>query len=376
MSLPDSYKGREQSYLKHSFLSDYLPKWAHKLSYGNATKKIWFVDCFAGPDKSTDPSLMDTSIGISLEALAAVERSGKCQVGAVFVEKDRNKYSKLVKFLEENYPQVDKRHFNSSFGDVTCEIEKVIKSDPAFIFVDPFGWSGAEMELFQRLVDHGNTPRDVLVNVMFDFMNRVKEHPDKQQREKIGAFFGLDVGAELPDSIDEEGMCQLYRSRLVNNCKRKYTADTQIPHPSMERTWFELIVGGGHPEVLRVFRESERKVALLAAPIREIARRDRRATRKSGRFQDELPLTPQGPDPFFKRKDDLNKVSGLILDSLDNGNKKWIDIWPIVLSKLHVTYSEASQSIQILHREGKVHIYGMKERQRAPEDDSEVGLAK
>src|SRR5690606_12122919 len=100
----------------------------------------------------------------------------------------------------------DKRQFNGSFGDHVADIEQAIGHDPAFIFVDPFGWKGAEIGLFERLVNHGNTPRDVLVNVMFDFMNRVKANPDPLYRLQLGEFFGLGAGIELPADLDEDGI--------------------------------------------------------------------------------------------------------------------------------------------------------------------------
>jgi three-Cys-motif partner protein len=72
MAIPPEYHGREQSYLKHQFLREYLRRWGHKIaSLGrNKRVKIWYVDCFAGPWRSEDEQLSDTSIHIGLSALS------------------------------------------------------------------------------------------------------------------------------------------------------------------------------------------------------------------------------------------------------------------------------------------------------------------
>ena len=66
MAIPVEYQGREQSYLKHRFLKDYLDAWGHKL--GKTKRKLWYVDCFAGPWGSKSPDLTDTSIATALSA--------------------------------------------------------------------------------------------------------------------------------------------------------------------------------------------------------------------------------------------------------------------------------------------------------------------
>lgn len=372
--IPEGYRGREQSLLKHQFLRDYLPAWAHKLARGAATRKIWFVDCFSGPDKSTDPGLMDTSIGISLRVLSDVHQETGRSVGAIFIEKHKAKFGTLSRFLDSNHPNVDKYRFNSLFSESVDEVERLIGNDPAFIFVDPFGWVGAEMAHVKRLVNHGNTPRDVLVNVMFDFMNRVKSMPDPVYRRQLGDFFGLESGVEFDTTLDEAGICELYRHQLRKICSREYTADIQIPHPTQDRTWFELVVGGGHPEVLKVFRACERRVAEAAAPVREQAKRDKRAVSKKSRGQPELLLQPVGADQFYNRSDDIRQIPELIRESLMRGAIVWVALWPKILESLHVTYSEASQAAQALARSGSITIEGLGPKERAPKDHSVLKL--
>lgn len=71
MTVPSEYHGREQSFLKHRVLQQYLQRWGKKLGSLSRTRlvRLWYVDCFAGPWRNKSASLEDTSIEIGLRAL-------------------------------------------------------------------------------------------------------------------------------------------------------------------------------------------------------------------------------------------------------------------------------------------------------------------
>lgn len=69
VSVPDAYRGREQSYIKHELLRAYLKRLflivgmgAHRLG----VHELSYVDCFAGPWQDESRDLGSTSIAISL----------------------------------------------------------------------------------------------------------------------------------------------------------------------------------------------------------------------------------------------------------------------------------------------------------------------
>src|SRR3982751_1211398 len=106
MQVPTEYHGREQSYLKHLVLREYLSQWAHKLgsTARRGIARLWYVDTFAGPWKQRHPELRDTSFAIGLEELEAAARTWRdrglaVELSAVFIEKDKNAYAELQDFL-------------------------------------------------------------------------------------------------------------------------------------------------------------------------------------------------------------------------------------------------------------------------------------
>jgi hypothetical protein len=63
----ERYAGREQAWVKHYFLGNYLERLVHKVAASFDT--IVYVDGFSGPWKSEAEDFADTSFGIALEAL-------------------------------------------------------------------------------------------------------------------------------------------------------------------------------------------------------------------------------------------------------------------------------------------------------------------
>ena len=75
MTVGKSYEGREQSYLKHRVLEEYLISWAFKL--GSKATRLWYIDSFAGPWGSGDEDLADTSVAIGTKALETVRDASR-----------------------------------------------------------------------------------------------------------------------------------------------------------------------------------------------------------------------------------------------------------------------------------------------------------
>jgi three-Cys-motif partner protein len=182
MDVPVEYRGREHTWLKHRVLGLYLDGWAHKL--GSVARRrsvrLWYVDCFAGPWKARDDDLRDTSIVVGLDALEAarntwLSRGYSIETHAVFVERDPRAYRALTKYLASRGGGTTTHPLNMEFGAAVPNMERLVGDDAAFVFVDPTGWKGAGMHFIAPLLRKPR--RDVLVNVMFDHINRFKDDP-------------------------------------------------------------------------------------------------------------------------------------------------------------------------------------------------------
>ncbi len=88
--------------------------------------------------------------------------------------------------------------------------------------------------------------RDVLINVMYNHINRFKNDSREFLRDHFRDLFGTD----LPSGLDEDAMMDLYRANLKEECGLSFSADVAIPHKTSERTWFHLVLGVNRKEGL------------------------------------------------------------------------------------------------------------------------------
>ena len=236
MRVPPEYQGREQSLLKHRVLHEYLLGWGLKL--GSVARgrraRLCYVDGFAGPWKAQSAELDDTSIAIGLNALEEAAQTWRehgvhIDIEAAFVEKDDTAFGDLDRYLKRRTGTVKTFARHGEFGNFVPELQRWLGQDAGLIFVDPTGWKGAAMRFIAPLVK-GSRPRDVLVNVMFDHINRFKDDPRTFLREQMRDFFGLG-DSELPDRLDEEQLFSLYRTKLKKLCGIPHAADLANPAP-------------------------------------------------------------------------------------------------------------------------------------------------
>jgi three-Cys-motif partner protein len=94
------YVGREQSFVKHVFLEEYLERLVYKTA--SAYPHIVYVDGFAGPWQSANEKFKDTSFGIALNALRQAKASWKqrgrdVKMSAFLVERDATAYRQLAR---------------------------------------------------------------------------------------------------------------------------------------------------------------------------------------------------------------------------------------------------------------------------------------
>jgi len=376
MHVPEVYIGREQSYLKHQVLYEYLIEWGIKLaSVGKQRQvRLCYVDAFSGPWKARGANLEDTSIAIGIKALRAASETwgGDVKIEAFFVEKDPLAFAELERF---NASQPDGIKMNARCGEFGAHINELntwLKRDAAFIFVDPKGWKGAAMRFIAPLMKEPR--RDVLVNVMFDHINRFKDDPRPFLRQQMRDFFGL-ADSNLPEMLDEEDLFRLYRSNLKSLCEVKYAADLAIPHPTDDRTKFRLVVGGSSPAVLELFRRIEAKViGRQAATVREVATL-RKAEERTG--QGSLFVAPPAIDRSYMtlHEKGLKDAPKALLQALHECRAiPFRDVWPEVLEANHITKVELARIAWDLHREDKIKITNLNERQRTVKDENTILL--
>jgi three-Cys-motif partner protein len=376
MEVPAEYHGREQSFLKHRVLHEYLVRWGRKIGSlsRKRTLRVWYVDCFAGPWSSGNPNLEDTSIHIGVQALAKAAETWRAaghgiEANAVFVESNRSAFETLRKHLADREGPVKTQALHGEFGQHVDTIAGMLGEDPAFIFVDPTGFKGVAMSFIASLARH--RMRDVLVNVMFEHINRWKDDPRGFLRDQMREFFGLE-DVDLPPGLSEDDLLALYRENLKTRCGLKHAADLAVPHPTRDRSWFHLVVGGNHQDVLRVFRDVETSViATEAAAVRDGATK-RRQQELTGQYA--LPLDTASPvEPRFEARYGIGPAQLVdhVVAALGPGRRRFDAIWPALLEAHHVPFADVARAARDAEATGRLAIDRKKSsaRRALPKDD-------
>src|SRR6266850_3714951 len=96
-----NYKDREQAFVKHCLLQNYLPQLAYKIS--TTWDALVFVDGFAGPWQTRDPQYSDSSFGVALETLRKCQEGLKAKgrdfkVRLILVEEEKDSFLRLKQF--------------------------------------------------------------------------------------------------------------------------------------------------------------------------------------------------------------------------------------------------------------------------------------
>lgn len=219
MAIPEAYRGREQSYVKHHFLREYLERVLFvTLSPKSRFTEFVYIDGFAGPWKSQAEGYTDTSFAIAIGQLriardkyAAMGHTVKMR--CVFVEAS-GKYRELQDAVKK-ITDIDIKVFHGRFEDHVTEILTWIgpsRSTFVLTFVDPNGWS-VDLKAIKPLL--ARKPGEAIYNFMYSFMRRFPDHPD----EKVQVPYDLPLGKDWRQKLDvslpfDEAVISLFASQL------------------------------------------------------------------------------------------------------------------------------------------------------------------
>ena len=377
--VPQAYKGREQSFIKHIILEKYLEVLAYKalFTYGEFN----FVDAFSGPWKSADANFQDTSFIKAIEVLTRVQRDIRALrrpafVRCIFVEKTKNSYERLEAACK-SVKEIKVIPLRGKFEDLIPEILKQAAKGFVLAFIDPKGWTGFSFEKIQPLLSR--SPNEVLINFMYDFVGRFIEHDDPKIRASLDNLFGSkDWPNKLrTDCSREESIMGLFSDELKGRGKFQYVISTPIMKPTRDRTLYHIVFGTRHTEGIKVYREAERKALRQQIESREQAKLDQRVEKnKQGELltAQMLPLEQQ----FHKDLDEeRTKARREVLSLLSQYSPlPYAKIWPEILLKCRLRWTELHEIISAMRKSGSIEISTWQPRQRVPKDADILRLLK
>jgi len=278
---PEYYKGREQTYLKHFFLERYLERVAYNI--GSFANEFVYVDGFSGPWQSGDEVLDDTSFMIAIkklrqvrEGLAKISRTPK--IRCLFVEKDPASYRALEAAVR-NVTDIEVQPLNGEFEQSIPAVLKFVGKAFSLVFIDPTGWTGFGLKQITPILQH--RPGEVLVNFMFDYINRFLDDPRPDIASSFTELFG---GPGWETAVRtavrrEDAIVELYRERMRAAGGFAHVTSTRILKPTHDRSYFYLVYGTRHFKGLVEFREVERKAVDEQERVRFAAKQESREAR-------------------------------------------------------------------------------------------------
>jgi three-Cys-motif partner protein len=295
-----NYVGKEQAYVKHYLLDNYLSQWAYKI--GSKWDRLVFVDGFAGPWEAHDESFADSSFGIAVRVLnKVVDDLGKVlkrQVGGlcVFVEKRPEAFRSLDAFAKAHCTElVVVKALEGRFIENIPAINKLVTdvggNSFKFVFLDQKGWAATPIAKLKPFV---RTRRcEVLFNLMTSFLTRFIERDDLAQsyHDLFGRTGVVERIRSLPRGTGqrEDAAVEEYCKSLRDICGFPHVSQAVIMDPTKEKIRYHLIFATNSLHGIEVFKRAEKEAAEKQNEIRS-------ETKISRTSQPGLPFASEPPE--------------------------------------------------------------------------------
>lgn len=374
MKPPENYRGREQTYIKHFFLERYLERVAYNiLSFQN---DFAFVDGFSGPWKSADEAFEDTSFVIALNKFRKIRRGfrdrGRTKnFRCLFVEKKPDAYRQLSEAIA-TVSDIQVKALNGSFENLIPEVLDFVGPCFSLVFIDPPGWTGFGLEEIGPVLRH--RPGEVIVNFMFDPLNRFLEDPRPEIAKTYDPLFGgpgwhVEVEKLVEQGLArEEAILTVYRERFRKAGEFEHVTSTRILKPLADRSYFHLIYGTRHWKGLVEFRSVEKKAVDAQERVRSEAKYTRRVERTGQPdlfVPSSLPIFPRSYEN--EREHQLSAATNELRSLLSRNKRvRYEEILGHLLERPLVWESDIKQSLRSMKSSGEIRISGLSGNARTP----------
>lgn len=376
MSNGELYAGREQTLVKHFILRKYLERFAYIV--GSHWNVLTYVDCFSGPWNVRSDKFEDSSFAIALKELGnardalAKQRGRNIQLRCFFLEKNRAAHAKLKEFADGvTDAKIETRNatLEESIPDIVDFVRRGGSKAFPFIFIDPTGWTGFEMDTIAPLLRLN--PGEALINFMTGHIRRFLDSPDEETQDSFLRLFGSGAfRAKI------QGLAQLEREDAA---VEEYTRNSRsvggfdfgcnaiVLHPEKDRTHFNLIYLTRNQKGIEVFKDAEKKAMEVQETARAEAQQRQRVARKG---QPELFGSKELHDSThyeLLRDRYLTKARDLVLQTLKSKSRLlYEDAWTMALSQPMTWESDLKEWIAEWKDEGRLEVAGMQPRQKVP----------
>jgi three-Cys-motif partner protein len=372
------YTGREQTYVKHFFLEQYLSKFAHIIGW--TWRTIAYVDCFSGPWEARDPELADTSFAIAVATLRKARmdlatHGREPRIRCLFLEKNPSSFARLSDFAA-NVTGVEAV---AELGALESSVQKITRfvaeSGPdtfSFIFIDPTGWTGFALDTITPLLRL--KPGEVLINFMTHHIRRFIDV--EESAESFIALFGSDIRTRirgLSQQEREEALVGAYMRAVKSRGDFTYVGSAIVLKPEVETTHFHLIYATRHDRGVDEFKKVEKAAMDRAAEARALAK-ERRRFQDSGQLS---MLQPTELHPSMKANELRQRYLSMArrrIETLleERRDVEYRSLWRRAVAYPLVWESDLRDWLKEWLRTGFISIEGLKPRQLPSKERNET----
>lgn len=243
---------------KHAILRKYLDAWLPIMTKWNGI--VLYIDGFAGPGEYIGGK--EGSPIIAIKAVLEHKIKIKAEVVMIFIEADRDRCEYLkqkvnsLKVPSNIKIQCVCAKFDETLSGVLNFIDKQkTRLAPAFVFIDPFGFTGIPFSLIKRIM--GNEKCEVLITFMFEEINRFIS--DSRLWDSLTKTFGTDkwkgVISEKDPKKREELLHNIYEKQLEKEAGIKFVRSFKMVNKNSKTDYF-LFFGTNHITGLKKMKEA------------------------------------------------------------------------------------------------------------------------
>jgi hypothetical protein len=218
-------------------------------------------------------------------------------------------------------------------------------------------------------------PGEVMVNFMYDFINRFLNYPDPANEQSLDRFFGTPHWRTIRDEPDrEEATVHLYLEQLRARGAFNYATSTRILKPLHERAYFHLAYATRNPTGIRKFRDVEKKTVTEQEHVRVTAQREHREARTG---QTEIMFEPTDALSTSVQEDRAQRLRTAtirIMTLLGKGPMAYEALEPFILELPYVWPTDLHKILMDAHKNRQLIIEGLAPRQRTPKHGNIIRL--
>jgi len=316
---------------KHEILRKYLDAWLPIITRWNG--RVLYIDGFAGPGEYIGGK--DGSPIIAIKAVSEHKANIKSQIRMLFIEadKDRCEYLKQKVGSLKIPSNIGIECICAKFNETLTEIFKYIDEQktriaPAFIFIDPFGFTGIPLTLIKRIMESEKC--EVLITFMFEEINRFIS--DSKLWDSLIETFGTDKWKQVISEKDPKKRIEIlhaiYKEQLEKDASIKFVRSFKMVN-KVNKTDYFLFFGTNNITGLKKMKEAMWRVD------------------KSGSFQfSDATYNPNQP-VLFEMGPNYNQLKQILLKEFKNKSVSITELENFILTRTVFRETHYKKSILV-----------------------------